>query len=244
MAAIHGKGAQAYLNAVAVKTYLTKIAVGVDASVEEDTGIGPTGDFRTKTTGGIKDGSLSFSGVYAASAGSDTTFRAALGVSPGYWLVAPAGTGTVGSRAFIVDAIENDYSIATPVEGIVTLDGSAEPDGGVWLAYLLHGESAETATGDGTVYDLGANAPYSNGFAAALHVVAAGGTTPTCDVVIETATDSVFTVPIAVATFTQATGVTSEMLSGTTEIKRYIRATWTLGGTSPTFTIVTALAVK
>jgi hypothetical protein len=71
-----------------------------------------------------------------------------------------------------------------------------------------------------------------------LTVSAASGTTPTCDVAIETSNDG-STNWRSMGSFTQATGVTSQRkcFSGA---DRFVRATATIGGTTPSFTLSVA----
>lgn len=74
-----------------------------------------------------------------------------------------------------------------------------------------------------------------------LNVTAASGTTPTLDVSIQTSYDG--TTWRAVAAFAQKTTVSNERKSFT-GIDRYIRAVYTVGGTTPSFTFtVTGEAV-
>ena len=70
---------------------------------------------------------------------------------------------------------------------------------------------------------------------ALLTVSAASGTNPTADVIIETARDSAGTGLRTIATFTQATDVTTEWKSAT-GCDRFARAKATVGGTNPSFT--------
>lgn len=68
-----------------------------------------------------------------------------------------------------------------------------------------------------------------------LDVTAAAGTSPTLDVVVETkdpASGKWFTI----ATFTQATGVTSERVAVTENMGHDVRVSYTIGGTGPDFT--------
>jgi hypothetical protein len=92
----------------------------------------------------------------------------------------------------------------------------------------LAASAARTATGNGTTTD-------SEGASVAnltLDVTVRSGTTPTLDVTIQTSADG--TAWRTAGTFTQATAVTSERKSF--NLDRYVRAAWTIGGTTPSFT--------
>lgn len=68
-----------------------------------------------------------------------------------------------------------------------------------------------------------------------LDVTAASGTTPTLDVVIETK-DPASGKWFPLASFSQATGATTERITADPMLSDDLRVTWTLGGTSPDFT--------
>lgn len=73
-----------------------------------------------------------------------------------------------------------------------------------------------------------------------LVVSAASGTSPTLDVVVQTSKDGTGSGLGAwrtVATFTQATAATSQRVSSTA-LDRFVRASATVGGTTPSFTYV------
>lgn len=69
---------------------------------------------------------------------------------------------------------------------------------------------------------------------AQLDVTAVTGTSPTLDVIIEDTLDG--TNWNTLMTFTQATGVTREIVTLTTPFGDRLRAKYTLGGTTPDFT--------
>lgn len=74
-----------------------------------------------------------------------------------------------------------------------------------------------------------------------LDVTAFGGTTPTLDVVVEDTLDG--TTFNTIGTFTQATGVTRQVINITTPFADRLRVRWTIGGVGGTFTFsVTAFA--
>lgn len=78
------------------------------------------------------------------------------------------------------------------------------------------------------------------GFAAAaklvlqLNVTAASGTTPTLDVVVQDTVDG--TNYSTIATFTQAVGVTREVIRLSTPFTDSLRVSYEIGGVTPSFT--------
>lgn len=93
---------------------------------------------------------------------------------------------------------------------------------------IFHESAAETTTGTSTAIDAG----NVKSLIVALDVTVAS-VSDTLDVIIEESVDN--SVWFTLLTFTQATGVTSEILRSARPA-RYLRATWTIGGTSPSFT--------
>ena len=85
-----------------------------------------------------------------------------------------------------------------------------------------------------------ANATGVAGFAAAailvmqLNVTVASGTTPTLDVVVQDTVDG--TNYNTIATFTQATAVTREVIRLATPFTDTLRVGYTIGGVTPSFT--------
>lgn len=95
----------------------------------------------------------------------------------------------------------------------------------------LVASAARTASG---------NSGASTGWGAAttlraqLNVTATSGTTPTLDVVLEDSLDG--TNWNTIGTFTQATAVARQAINVTTPFAERVRARWTVGGTTPSFT--------
>lgn len=97
----------------------------------------------------------------------------------------------------------------------------------------LSGSSAKTTTGNGTAVLLGER----RGLSVLLDVTAVSGTTPSATVLVETSNDA--TTWRTIATFTSATGVTAQRL-GVGGADRYVRASWTVAGTTPSLTFSVA----
>lgn len=92
---------------------------------------------------------------------------------------------------------------------------------------------SRTANANGTGIDFGNSAVAC---AAILNVGTASGTNPTCDVKMQESTDNTTFTDISGATFTQATAANTREVIRFLTTKRYVRAAFTIGGTStPTF---------
>ncbi len=100
--------------------------------------------------------------------------------------------------------------------------------------------AARTATGDSGAWDGFGRA---STLRAQLEVTAASGTSPTLDVVIQDSLDGVNWNTIG--TFAQKTGAGQrEVINVTSPFSDRIRARWTLGGTTPSFTFSVRVAAQ
>jgi hypothetical protein len=109
----------------------------------------------------------------------------------------------------------------------------------------LHATAARTATGSATGVDVQA---YDGDLVLVLDSAAGTGTTPTLAVTVEhsDALGSGYTA-ITGAAFTQVTTTASQqkLVISKDEAKRYVRVTYTIGGSTPSFTFsVNAVGVK
>lgn len=143
-----------------------------------------------------------------------------------------------GSTAYVWNGLNTAY---TPVMGapgelaMASLSGVA--NGPIARGMLMHTTgTARTATGTGTARLLGA-VTASQRIYANLHVTAASGTTPTLVVKVQSDDNAGFTSPVDRITFTTATGKTAQATNVAGAITdTYWRVTWTLTGTTPSFT--------
>lgn len=113
------------------------------------------------------------------------------------------------------------------LRGEWTLTG--EVDG---RAVILHPHQAETANGQAAPVDNGASS--AAGGAGYLQVSTASGTSPSLTVSIEHSADNL--TYVALMTFAAATTRGAQRLRVSGTVNRYVRAAWTVGGTSPSFT--------
>lgn len=97
-------------------------------------------------------------------------------------------------------------------------------------AVTLVASGAQTATGSGSAVEIADKGSVR----LLLDVSAASGTTPTLDVTVETSYDG-STGWTSLGTFTQKTAVSSQRknFSGA---DRFVRASWVIAGTTPSFT--------
>ena len=157
-------------------------------------------------------------------------------------LVAPVGI-SAGSSVRICSAYEVTAAPTSQVDGGVDMPLSFSVNGAMQWGQALGSHAAVTATGTGSAVDGGAAT--SNGGVAQLHVTAVAGTSsPTLDVIIEHSVNGSSSWA-TLATFTQVTTSTSAqrvtVAAGTT-VRRYLRASYTVAGTGPSYTCAVAFA--
>ena len=240
MAFSHGKSAVIYTNGYNLTGYLKQFSASGSADVAETTVFGA----QSKSyIAGQKDASLSAEGLFDGSADAvDQVLNAALGASSdSIWTWFPAGAAAVGDDGYGFSAIETGYEISSPVGDVVSVTAEAQSNTGLERVDLLHVLAARTVDGTGTALDNTASS--SNGAAAYLQVTAAAGTTPSITVKVQHSSDNVaWTDLITFDAVTAANKAQRKAVTGT--VNRYVRVTWTITGTSPSFTFAVAVNRK
>jgi len=238
----HGSKARVYANGYDLSAYLKNFSVSGEAETHDVTTFTAT---AKKYIPGLKDATLSADGVYDGDTGGiDEIMQAALGQDKSIWTYFPQGEVAVGDAGYGFDAIENSYEIETPVDDVAVVSAEAQSKVGQERVLTYHPLSQETANGNSTSIDNGSSS--TAGGIGYLQVVDLSGTSPTLDVTIQHSDDDGVTDPwSAVCTFTQVTAAhSSERKEITGTVKRYTRAVWTLGGTSPSATFSVAFGRK
>ena len=202
-------------------------------------------DEWTSSIGGLK--SIDWSGDLMQDFDADKVDQlvglATLGTAQPITL-APAGK-TGGAVAYSFNATQLAY---TPIEseagGLAMAKVSGKGTGAAIRGTLMNAPGTPiNATGNGTARQLGA-IPAGSKMYGALHVIAASGTSPTLDVVVQSDDSGAMSSPTSRMVFAQATGITSEWLPLAGVITDdYWRASITVGGTDPSFSYVLVLGI-
>jgi hypothetical protein len=151
----------------------------------------------------------------------------------------------VGSVAYLMKAMRGSYTLLGEVGDVAPWEANGMSNWPLVRGVFAHPPGTpRTSTGTGTVVEYIA-VPAGKRLYASLHVLAASGSSPTLDVTVESDVDEDFEDPTTVLTFTQATGRTSEILrtNGDAVTDTFYRVTYTIDGTTPSFTFVAALGV-
>ena len=154
--------------------------------------------------------------------------------------VGPAGLAA-GSPVWLAEAYQMAYKPSASVDGTVDLGLDFEVTGVALFGQSITDLAAVTATAASAAVDGGAAS--SNGGIAHLHVTALD-TPTTLDVIIEHSVNG-STSWATLATFTQittATGTERVVVAAGTTVRRYLRASFTVAGTSYTCAVAFARA--
>lgn len=241
---VHGKSTRVLVDAYDLSQAIDSSDLSQEIQASETTGYRPTGDARTYIPG-LENGSVSFGGYYEAdpSPGSadklDDVIDAALGDDAGQVISHAIEDFTIGNRVRLLKAKHTSYQKTSPFDGAVKVSGQAQADGPMDGGVSLHALEAETSTGEGSAVDNAASS--ANGAVGHIHVTARAGTSPTLAAKIRhSVDDAVYADLITFTSIGDAVG--SERLAVTGTVNRYVKAEWTIGGTSPSYTFAIAFA--
>lgn len=216
----------------------------VSASVDSLETTTFSNDSKTYTPG-VRDGSISVEGFSdnSSATGIDSIQFADLGNTS--TLVTLSTNTTAGSTAYLADTTQSTWSATTEVTGLNRISGEYQTTSdGVDYGILVLPVTTAAASANGAGYNRGTGKTSSGGNVAFLHVTAASGTSPTLDAVVQMDTNSSFTSPTTLITFSQATAITSQRIENTTSTEQYVRVVYTIGGSTPSFTFAVSWAAR
>jgi hypothetical protein len=163
------------------------------------------------------------------------------GIGP--WSIGPT-FGTEGTLAYLINAVRTNYSLLGATRTVAPFNAQALATGAVARgAVLLSPGTARTASGAGTVVQLGA-VPAGRAVRAGIHVVSIAGTTPTMQVILQSAAAIGFASPTTRATFTLVNGAAgtraAEWQTGAVGAitDQFWRMSYTITGTTPSYLVL------
>lgn len=225
----HGKDTKVFANGYDLSTFLSSVSVSGEADTAETSTLGTT----AKTyIAGLRDATITADGFFSSEVGgSDERLAAQLGTSVVFTVVLSADA--VGAHGYGMTAIETSYEAGAEIGGATAVSMEGQSTVGQEAIRVLNALSAVTATGTGTSVDNLAST--TSGFAAYLHVTAASGTTPNMVAKVQHSADNSTWADLA--TFTAVTAANAyQRVAGTGTVNRYLRAQYTITGTTPSFT--------
>lgn len=240
MTMVHGKNSRLLLADSLYSGFLRQFETGTEIEMADATPFGPEGH---KYVPGLEQGTLSMEGMLdnsPAVGGQNDRLNSTLGAQNGSIITsAPAGLG-VGEIVTVIEARSTNYALSSPIGDIVSFQASWQSEGQVDQGVSLHGETAETATANGTAVD---NLILSAGGAAtALHVIANTRSTSSTIKVQHSVDNSVWVDLATFAVVGAGLTATERIITAVGTVNRYLRAQWTLTAGTGSITFVVAAA--
>lgn len=236
MAFIHGKSASVIHGVYNLSSYFNNASFSGSVETGETTTFGA----GSKTyVAGLKDGTVSVSGLFDGASGAvDEVLAAALGTEDVPTVVCPEGAGTLGNRALMLAADATSYEVTTPVADVVSTSAEFQASGGVNTGVVLSPLSARSSTVTESSVDNGAST--SNGAIVMVNVTA---NTRNGTVTIKTqhSSDNVTFVDLTTTSVTGST-TTSARATTTGTVNRYLRSNITVAGSTGSITSMTSVA--
>lgn len=195
--------------------------------------------------GGLGSAEISAEGQWEAGDPSkvdDQSWSTLGGVGP--YTVCPTDS-VVGALAYITSGMRADYNVGDAVGEVAPWTGTVKSSWPLVRGQIAHPPgTARTATGAGTILNLGA-IPAGKRLYAALHVLSVAGTTPSITVRIESG-DATISSPTTRLTFGAATAPGGQIArgDGTAVADAYYRVAWTVTGTTPSFMFAVSLGIR
>lgn len=235
MANRHGKNAGVLFGKYDISAYLNEATSSMSLDSAETSTFGSSAKTYIM---GQNDATISFSGLFDGDANAIASIFEDVIDNDSTPVITLAYDGGVvtGRSCSLAQAKQTSYEIGAPVSDVVSLSGEFQVTGGVRQGIILDGASTISATGTGTVADNSASTAI--GATANLHVTANTRNTNSVIKVQHSADNSTW-VDLITFTTVGSTTTTSESLSASGTINRYLRTSSTLtsGTGSLTFTV-------
>lgn len=234
MALITLKDGKLIVNGYDLSSYVNSLDLSITTGEIDVTTIDES---AIKKIAGLEDTSISAEGFFEAGVDKpDELLGTNLGSAVNFAMAADNGRGNI---AYFGGGLETNYSIFGAINEAAPFQftGSGTNTKTVRGTIEDPGTTAVTATGSTTGFQLGAVGADEKLYGG-LFVIAASGTSPTIDAKIQSDDNSSFTSATDQITFSQLTDTGSEIKSANGAITDdYFRFNYTIGGTSPSFTI-------
>ena len=234
----HGKDTKALVGQYDLSPYLNEITSGLTIDNSETTTFGSN---AKRYIVGLNDGAISFNGLFDGDANAvAAVFEDIItnDLTPTITLAYDGGLA-VGRKASLAKGKQTTYDITAPVSDVVALTGEFQVTGGLKHGTVLAALEVITATTNGVSVDNSAST--SIGGTANLHVTANTRSSATTIKVQHSADNSTWA-DLITFTSVPATTLTSETISSSGTVNRYLRAQTTLAAGSGSITITIAVA--
>lgn len=242
MAFIHGKSAGVLFGAYDLSAFFNEASMSQSVETAETTAFGSGA--KSYITG-LKDGTFSLSGMFdGVAAGIDEVISATLGSStntPITIIPQQAATMAVSDVSFSGETLETSYEVSSPVGDVVSANMEAQITGGMDRGVILAPRSTVTATANVTSVDQTAGT--TNGAVGYVHVTA-NTRNGAITVKVQHSTDNSTFADLITFSSVLSTTIVGERIAVTGTVNRYVRASFTVAGSSGQATISVAFSRK
>jgi hypothetical protein len=237
MAFIHGRKSTVLYGDSYLSEYLNEFSISHTLETGETTTF--SSDAKTYIPG-LRDGTVQLQGLFDGDArASDEVLQAAFASDAKTVMTVSPLKSAVGAMAYLVDAHTGSYEVSSPVADVVAAGADVQADGGIERGVLLTTGADVSATGNVTASDAGASS--TGGGVGHLHVTA-NNRDGTVVVKIQDSADNIAFVDLVTFTTVPATTTTSQRLAVTGTVNRYLRASFTVAGSTGSATVYVAFA--
>lgn len=217
---------------------MNALAIDYGAELQDNTVF--TNTTRSRL-GGLKTVTLQHEGFFDG-VDIDAALFSRIGTAGEVMTLAP-GSLAAGNRVFTIQSALAEYMPGGAVGEMFAFSVSGESSGPLVRGTVLFNDTA-TATGSGAGQNLGA-ATSAQRVYAALHVLAASGTSPSLTVRVQSDADNTFASPVDQITFNAATAIGAQFSSVAGPVTdAFWRVDYTIAGTSPSFNFVVVLGIQ
>ncbi|CAB4156590.1 hypothetical protein UFOVP655_73 [uncultured Caudovirales phage] len=236
----HGKNVKVFVDEYDFSSYFSDVTATTSIETAETSAFGSSAkEYIT----GLKDGTVSLSGMFegTASTGTDQYFATALGSATKQKVIVATSGHSVGARAVMLQSDDTSYEVSGSIGDVVQANAEFQSSNGVEHGVILSSGAAITTTGNGTSVDNAASS--ANGGVAYLSVPTNTRNGNITVKVQQSADNSTFTdlVTFTAVTSTQKTSYRVEVAAGTS-VARYLRVNYTIAGSTGSATPIVAFS--
>lgn len=237
MAFLHGKSATVLLADANLSAYLNEMSISRSTETGETTTFGD--DSKTYIVG-LRDAAVSLSGLFDGGSGAiDEKVSTALGSDATEPSTLSMTAASVGAVAYLMESHTAQSEVSAPVGDVVSMSVELNAEGGTDRGVLLTDGSAVSSTSSAASFD--GTSSSANGAVAHLHVTA-NDRDGAITVKVQHSADNLSWADLVTFTSVSSSTTTSQRSAVTGTVNRYLRADYTVAGSSGSATIYVAIA--
>lgn len=235
---LHGKSTQVLFDSRDISAWLNSFNFNADVDMADATTFSKSWKVFVP---GMVGAQLEAGGIHDVSMQDVRAALTAAAQADSIVTMTPGAVPVFGDPSRMLSSVHTSYQESSPVGGVVAFNWTAQANDFANGGNNMHPLAAETITGTSTFLDGGAAS--TTGAIAHLHITAVSGTTPSMTVKFSDATTSggVYT-DIASGAFPAKTAIGGSRLVIPGTIRQFVKCTWTITGTTPSFTFAVAFA--